>query len=84
MPSRPSPPPLTVAAHAAAATVRRGRRPAAPPSFEEAASMPSPAAVEGQVSTLVSMGFTRAAALDALHQSQYDMSAAANLLLSQS
>ena len=55
-----------------------------PPSFEEAASMPSPAAVEGQVSTLVSMGFTRAAALDALHQSQYDMSAAANLLLSQS
>ena len=43
--------------------------------------MPSVAAAEGAVTQLVQMGFTRQRALEALRQTQYDVSAAAERLL---
>ena len=52
-----------------------------PPSFDEATSMPSSAAVEGQLAQLTQMGFTRSAALDALKACSYDVTAAADRLL---
>ena len=43
--------------------------------------MPSVAAVEGLVAQLVGMGFGRKQAIDALKESKYDVTAAADRLL---
>ena len=44
--------------------------------------MPSVAAAEGSVAQLTAMGFSRPKALEALRQANYDVSAAADKLLS--
>jgi NACalpha-BTF3-like transcription factor len=43
--------------------------------------MPSTALVEGHVAQLTAMGFSRAAALEALRACKYDVTAAADRLL---
>ena len=52
-----------------------------PPSFEAAMALPDASAVEGKVSQLVSMGFPRMAAMDALRSSNFDVEQAAAKLL---
>ena len=77
----PPPPPIWDMPARSASGGGGGGGPPPPPSFEEAAAMPSVAAVEGSVAQLVSMGFARPAALDALKQCGYDVTAAAERLL---
>jgi len=53
-----------------------------PPSFDEAATMPSPAAFEEMVRQLQGMGFPRERCVGALREAKYDVSAACDRLLS--